>query len=57
MRTQVGIAGAGPISMLHRFEEASEFDNRRQLAELDLVASSIPAATMLARNYVGLPLG
>lgn len=43
--------------MRHRFEEASEFDNRRQLAELDLVTSSTPAATMLARNYVGMPLG
>ena len=44
-------------SMLHRFEEASEFDHRRQLAELDLVTSSIPAATSLAQNYVGMPLG
>jgi p-hydroxybenzoate 3-monooxygenase len=44
-------------SMLHRFEEASEFDNRRQRAELDLVTSSIPAATVLAQNYVGMPLG
>ena len=44
-------------SMLHRFEGASEFDERRQLAELDLVTSSIPAATALAENYVGLPLG
>ena len=44
-------------SMLHRFEGASEFDERRQLAELDLVTSSVPAATALAENYVGLPLG
>jgi p-hydroxybenzoate 3-monooxygenase len=44
-------------SMLHRFEEASEFDHRRQLAELDLVTSSAPAATSLAQNYVGMPLG
>ena len=43
-------------SMLHRFEGASEFDERRQLAELDLVTSSVPAATSLAQNYVGLPL-
>jgi p-hydroxybenzoate 3-monooxygenase len=44
-------------SMLHRFEGASEFDEKRQLAELDLVTSSVPAATSLAENYVGLPLG
>ncbi|GAC1347945.1 MAG: 4-hydroxybenzoate 3-monooxygenase [Acetobacteraceae bacterium] len=44
-------------SMLHRFEGASDFDNRRQLAELELVTTSIPAATMLAQNYVGMPLG
>ena len=43
-------------SMLHRFEGASEFDEQRQLAELDLVTSSVPAATSLAQNYVGLPL-
>jgi p-hydroxybenzoate 3-monooxygenase len=44
-------------SMLHRFEEAGEFDHRRQLAELDLVTSTVPAATSLAQNYVGMPLG
>ena len=43
-------------SMLHRFPDASEFDHRRQLAELDLVTSSRAGATMLAENYVGLPL-
>ncbi len=43
-------------SMLHRFHDGSEFDLRRQLAELDLVTSSRAAATMLAENYVGLPL-
>ena len=43
-------------SMLHRFPDASEFDRRRQLAELDLVTSSRAGATMLAENYVGLPL-
>lgn len=44
-------------SMLHRFEDATEFDRRRQQAELDMVTSSIPAATVLAQNYAGLPLG
>ena len=43
-------------SMLHRFEDATEFDRRRQLAELDLVTSSEAAARMVAENYVGLPL-
>ncbi|NNM71380.1 4-hydroxybenzoate 3-monooxygenase [Enterovirga aerilata] len=43
-------------SMLHRFEEATEFDRRRQLAELDLVTSSEAAARTVAENYVGLPL-
>ena len=43
-------------SMLHKFGTANEFDDRRQLAELDLVTSSIPAATVLAQNYVGMPL-
>ncbi|MBV8092669.1 MAG: 4-hydroxybenzoate 3-monooxygenase [Acetobacteraceae bacterium] len=44
-------------SMLHRFHDAPEFDHRRQLAELDLVTSSPAAQTVLAQNYVGLPLG
>jgi p-hydroxybenzoate 3-monooxygenase len=43
-------------SMLHRFEDASEFDRRRQLAELELVATSESAARTIAENYVGLPL-
>jgi p-hydroxybenzoate 3-monooxygenase len=43
-------------SMLHRFGEASPFDRRRQLAELDYVTSSRAAAASLAENYVGLPM-
>jgi p-hydroxybenzoate 3-monooxygenase len=43
-------------SMLHRFSDATDFDLRRQLAELDLVTSSPTAAKNLADNYVGLPL-
>jgi p-hydroxybenzoate 3-monooxygenase len=42
-------------SMLHRFEDDSPFDRRRQLAELDYVTSSRAAAQSLAENYVGLP--
>lgn len=44
-------------SMLHRFPDASGFDRRRQLAELDAVTGSRAAATWLAENYVGLPFG
>jgi len=43
-------------SLLHRFEEASAFDHKRQVAELDYVMSSRAAAAGLAENYVGLPL-
>ncbi len=42
-------------SMLHRFEGDTDFDQRRQQAELDYVTSSRAAATTLAENYVGLP--
>ena len=43
-------------SLLHRFENESAFDHKRQLAELEYVMSSRAAATSLAENYVGLPL-
>ena len=43
-------------SMLHRFSDATDFDLRRQLAELELVTSSQSAAKTLADNYVGPPL-
>jgi p-hydroxybenzoate 3-monooxygenase len=43
-------------SMLHIFHDASPFDRRRQLAELDYVTGSRAAATALAENYVGLPM-
>ena len=42
-------------SMLHRWDDASPFDQRRQLAELDYVTASRAASTALAENYVGLP--
>jgi p-hydroxybenzoate 3-monooxygenase len=42
--------------MLHRFSDATDFDLRRQIAELDLVTSSTAAATTLAENYTGPPL-
>jgi p-hydroxybenzoate 3-monooxygenase len=43
-------------SLLHRFENESAFDYKRQLAELEYVMTSRAAATSLAENYVGLPL-
>jgi len=43
-------------SLLHRFEDATPFDRKRQEAELEYVMSSRAAATSLAENYVGLPL-
>jgi p-hydroxybenzoate 3-monooxygenase len=43
-------------SMLHRFPDATPFDRRRQLAELEYVASSRAASQSLAENYVGLPI-
>jgi p-hydroxybenzoate 3-monooxygenase len=43
-------------SLMHRFPEASAFDRKVQLAELDYVTSSRVGAMSLAENYVGLPL-
>ena len=43
-------------SMLHLFGEASDFDLRRQLAELEAVTSSTAGSKFLAENYTGLPL-
>jgi p-hydroxybenzoate 3-monooxygenase len=43
-------------SMLHRFDNDTAFDRRRQIGELDYVTSSRAAAQSLAENYVGLPL-
>jgi p-hydroxybenzoate 3-monooxygenase len=42
-------------SMLHRFDDDTAFDRRRQLGELDYVTSSKAASQSLAENYVGLP--
>jgi len=43
-------------SMLHRFSDATDFDLRRQIAELEMITSSPSAAKTIADNYVGLPL-
>jgi len=44
-------------SLLHLFDDATPFDCKRQQAELEYVMHSTAAATSLAENYVGLPLG
>ena len=43
-------------AMLHLFETDNQFDQRRQLAELDYVTGSRAASQSLAENYVGLPM-
>jgi p-hydroxybenzoate 3-monooxygenase len=43
--------------MLHKFPDACEFDERRQLAELEFVTTSKHSATALAETYVGQPFG
>ncbi len=43
-------------TLFHRFDGASDFDRRVQLAELDYVVNSREASAALAENYVGLPL-
>ncbi|MBX3513990.1 MAG: 4-hydroxybenzoate 3-monooxygenase [Xanthobacteraceae bacterium] len=43
-------------TMLHLNPNDSEFDHKRQIAELDYVTSSKAASTALAENYVGLPV-
>ena len=44
-------------TMLHKFPDASEFDERRQLAELEFVTQNPDAARALATTYVGAPFG
>jgi p-hydroxybenzoate 3-monooxygenase len=42
--------------LTHRFPGMDPFERKMQLAELDYIKSSRAAQTMLAENYVGLPL-
>ncbi|AYG69436.1 MULTISPECIES: 4-hydroxybenzoate 3-monooxygenase [unclassified Rhizobium] len=42
-------------TMLHRFPNTSDFDQKIQEAELDYLTHSRAASTALAENYVGLP--
>ena len=43
-------------TLFHRFDGASDFDRRMQLAELEYVVGNRDASAALAENYVGLPL-
>ncbi len=43
--------------LTHRFpDDADAFSQKMQRAELDYIQSSAAAQTVLAENYVGLPL-
>lgn len=42
--------------ILHRFPHETAFDRRRQLSDLGYITSSQAASTMLAEQYVGLPV-
>ena len=42
-------------TMMHRFPETGDFDQKIQEAELDYLTHSRAASTALAENYVGLP--
>jgi p-hydroxybenzoate 3-monooxygenase len=42
--------------IMHRFPHESDFDRRRQLADLDYLTGSQAASQALAEQYVGLPL-
>jgi p-hydroxybenzoate 3-monooxygenase len=43
-------------SLMHKFPDTEGFGQRVQEAELDYLVNSQAAATMLAENYVGLPI-
>ena len=43
-------------SLMHRFPDAGSFGHKMQTAEMAYLVSSTAAMTVLAENYVGLPL-
>jgi p-hydroxybenzoate 3-monooxygenase len=43
-------------TLLHRFPDASDFDQRTQEFELEYLRSSVHAQAALAEQYAGLPL-
>ncbi len=44
-------------TLMHKFPDTGAFGQRMQEAELDYLVNSTAASTVLAENYVGLPLG
>lgn len=44
-------------TLMHRSDTDTDFDRRRQLAELDYLSTSRAAEMTFAENYVGLPIG
>lgn len=42
-------------SLMHRYPEMTEFDERMQVAEMAFLRSNRAAQTAMAQNYVGLP--
>ena len=42
--------------LMHRFPEDGPFERAMQVAELDYIASSRAAQTVIAENYIGLPV-
>jgi p-hydroxybenzoate 3-monooxygenase len=42
-------------SLLHRFEQHTSFERQLQLTELEYIAGSRAAKTVIAENYIGLP--
>lgn len=42
--------------LMHRFPEDGAFERAMQVAELDYIAGSTAARTVIAENYVGLPV-
>jgi|SRR5665213_335101 len=43
-------------TLLHRFPQQTEFEQRIQESEIDYIATSQAAQSMMAENYTGLPL-
>jgi p-hydroxybenzoate 3-monooxygenase len=43
-------------SLMHQFPETGGFGQKMQLAELEYLCGSVAAQTVMAENYVGLPL-
>jgi p-hydroxybenzoate 3-monooxygenase len=43
-------------SLMHKFDGATAFERKMQVAELDYLTGSRIAMTTIAENYVGLPL-